>query len=238
MSGNSLGYVNSALQLGVQSVAIAPLPRRIFDIVGFNGASQNDIIAQATVEERHEDQMEVTVHPVETGAPITDHAFVRPAHLLLTLMWSNSPPGVRSLDGDLTSLAATQSAAARSVVGAVSAAQAAMTYTSNVQNAGVTSINAAYAALLKLQQTRALFSVITGKRLYKNMICKSLRTETNYKTSNSMSILVECQQIFLVDSAVVPFPAATQANPQDTASYATNGTKALTPAASGAGVLK
>jgi len=230
-------FVSAGAQLGLQAIAIAPLPRRIYNIVQFNGTSSNDIIAQAVVEEQHQDEMEVTVHPVETGAPITDHAFVRPAHLVLTLMWSNSPPVVRTLSGDITGIATANSAIANSVVGAVSAAQAALSFTSNQQGAGTTSINTAYATLLKLQQTRSLFSVITGKRLYQNMICKSLRTSTNYKSANSLEITVECQQVFLVNTSVTTLPASLQANPQDTATYQTNGSKALTPAPQGAGIL-
>ena len=227
MSGNALGFTSAAFQQGLNAVAISPIQRKITDIVGSDGAAIDDIIAQGVISERHEDQMEVTQHPIETGAPITDHAYVRPAHLVLTLMWSNSPPGARSLGGDIANIAA--GVTGQTIVGEVAAVQDAMTYTSNVQNSGITNINAAYALLLKLQQTRALFSVITGKRLYKNMIAKSLRTETDYRSADSLSIVVECQQIFLVDSQVVPLPAAVQANPQDTASYVTNGTKALTP---------
>jgi len=231
-------FVSAGAQLGIQSVAIATLPRRIYDIVGFDGFGQNDIIAQAVIEEQHQDEMEVTVHPVETGAPITDHAFIRPAHLVMTLMWSNSPNTAQTLASAATGVATAFSPAANAVVGAVLEAQAALSYTSNQQGTAVDSVNDAYSKLLKLQQTRALFSVITAKRLYKNMICKSLRTSTNYKSANSLSITVECQQVFLVNTQVTALPANVQANPQDTASLQINGTKALTPAAQGAGVLQ
>lgn len=231
-------FVSAGVQLGLQSVAIAPLPRRIYDIVHFDGSGQNDIIAQAVVEEQHQDEMEVTQHPVETGAPITDHAFVRPAHLILSLMWSNSPPAASSLTNTAIGVAAGASSAINGVVGAVKAAQAALDFTSNQQGTGTTAINAAYATLLKLQQTRSLFSVITAKRLYQNMICKSLRTETNYKTANSLVIIVDCQQVFLVNTSVTALPAGVQASPQDTASYQTNGSKALIPAPQGAGIPK
>lgn len=230
-------FVSAAAQLGIQSVAIAPLPRRIYDIVHFDGSSQPDIVAQAVIEEQHMDEMEVTQHPIETGAPITDHAFVRPSRLIMTLMWSNSPPADRSLVTDLLGIATANSKLANTVVGAVKGAQAALSYTSNQQGASVNGVGAAYAALLKLMRTRSLFTVLTGKRLYKNMICKSLKTESNYKSANSMAIVVECQQIFLVNTTVTALPADVQAKPQSTASLATNGTKALVPAAPGAGVL-
>jgi hypothetical protein len=237
-------FVNAGLQLGIQSVAIAPVKRRLFNIVNFDGSVQGDIIAQATIEEQHQDEMEITQHPVETGAPITDHAFVRPSHLVLTLMWSNSPPVSQSLTNplanaadSLTNAAIANSSVLNAVAGATREAQAALSYTSTQQGTGTDSVNAAYALLLGLMQQRALFSVITGKRQYKNMICKSLRTGTNFKSANAMTITVECQQVFLVNTTVTALPASVQANPQDTASLQTNGTKALTPAAAGAGVL-
>lgn len=230
-------FVDAAAQLGIQSVAISPLPRRIYNVVQFNGSNSADIIAQAVIEEMHQDEMEVTTHPVETGAPITDHAFVRPSHLILTLMWSNSPPIAQSLTNTLAGIATANSGVANAIVGAVLEAQAALSYTSTQQGAAVDSINSAYAKLLKLMQTRSLFSIITGKRLYQNMICKGLKTGTNFKSANSMTITMECQQVFLVNTSVTPLPANLQANPQNTASLQTNGTKALVPAPQGAGVL-
>lgn len=231
-------FVNAGAQLGIQSVAIAALPRRIYDIVHFDGFGQNDIIAQAVIEEQHMDEMEVTQHPVETGAPITDHAYMRPSHLKMTLMWSNSPPVSRTIGNDVTGFATANSAFANSVVGAVAQAQAALSYTSNQQGAGVDSVNDAYGKLLKLMQTRSLFSVITAKRLYQNMICKSLHTGTTWKTANVLTIEMDCQQVFLVNTSVTPLPADLQAKPQDTASFQSNGSKALVPAAQGAGVLQ
>lgn len=230
-------FVSAAAQLGIQSVAIAPLPRRIYNIVHFDGSGQNDIIAQAVIDEQHMDDMEVTQHPIETGAPMTDHAYMRPSHLKMVLMWSNSPPGTQSLADTLTGLATAESKAANAVVGAVLGAQAALSYTSTQQGSGVESCNDAYGKLLKLMQTRSLFSVITAKRLYQNMICKSLRTGTNWRTANSMTIEMDCQQVFLVNTSITALPADVQANPQNTASLQSNGSKALVPAAQGAGVL-
>jgi hypothetical protein len=42
------------------------------------------------LEERHEDETEITHHPVEVGATISDHAYDRPAELSLTYVWSMS----------------------------------------------------------------------------------------------------------------------------------------------------
>ncbi len=57
------------------------------------------IVAQATIEERHHDELTITDHPVEMGANISDHAFLRPAEVTIRCGWSNS--GGDSLSGVL-----------------------------------------------------------------------------------------------------------------------------------------
>ncbi len=64
-----------------QLVAILPSQR---NIGGF--------IADVTVEEEHSDELEITQHPVEQGAAITDHSFKKPASVTIRAGWSNSSP--------------------------------------------------------------------------------------------------------------------------------------------------
>lgn len=45
-------------------------------------------IAEVTVREQHSDDLTITTHPVERGAPITDHAFRMPALLTIEAGWS------------------------------------------------------------------------------------------------------------------------------------------------------
>lgn len=45
-------------------------------------------VADAVLEERHEDTLVITEHPVEQGAVITDHAYKMPATLDATYVWS------------------------------------------------------------------------------------------------------------------------------------------------------
>ncbi len=47
-------------------------------------------IADVTIEEDHTDELVITEHPVENGAPITDHAFKRPASVVISVGYSNS----------------------------------------------------------------------------------------------------------------------------------------------------
>lgn len=47
-------------------------------------------VADVTLEEDHTDELVITEHPVERGAPITDHAFKRPASVVISVGYSNS----------------------------------------------------------------------------------------------------------------------------------------------------
>lgn len=54
-------------------------------------------IADAVVEEIHEDSLVITEHPVEQGSVIADHAYRRPAQVRLIYAWSAGSP---QADGD------------------------------------------------------------------------------------------------------------------------------------------
>ena len=47
-------------------------------------------MADATIRERHHDETVITDHPVEQGAQITDHAYVRPRRVSIEVGFSNS----------------------------------------------------------------------------------------------------------------------------------------------------
>ena len=52
----------------------------------------NPIIADAVIDEEHEDVTTMTDQPVEAGATITDHAYDEPSELGLTYAWSMGSP--------------------------------------------------------------------------------------------------------------------------------------------------
>lgn len=48
------------------------------------------IVPQVTIQEYHRDEVALTDHPIDSGAPVTDHAFSRPSELRMTIGWSDS----------------------------------------------------------------------------------------------------------------------------------------------------
>lgn len=87
-----------------------------------------------------------------------------------------------------------------------------------------------YQAFLSLQESRTPFSVITGKRIYSNMLISRLFQTTDERTENVLDLIVECREVILVSTqtVVVP-PAASMKTPQANAATLNTGTKALKP---------
>lgn len=198
--GQALGIVTAAVQVGLESIRVKP--KR--SIGGFT--------ANATISEKHVDEMEITQHPVEEGAPITDHAFMRPAEVVITCMWSNSPQNANIISGLLGA-----------VTGTIAGVSSLLTGNSPDQARDI------YQRILALQRSRTRFDVFTAKRVYKDMLIKSLETETDKETANALKCTIHCQQIIVVQTQVVTVgaPAASQADPQSTLASATKGAKQL-----------
>jgi len=225
------GFVAAALQIGLQSIMIKPK------------RSIGPIVAQVTLQEVHTDTLEITDHPVEQGAVISDHAFKRPAELIITCAWSNSPSGNGSNSLLNAGLGATvlgfQGANSATVLtGAVSGAlggaidqtaagvQALLTGNSPDQVKGI------YQKLLRLQEERIPFDVSTGKRYYTNMLVRSLQVTTDKTSENSLQVVANLRQVILVSTKPL-----TQSAPPEAQRFAgstnpvTNfGTKVLGPA--------
>lgn len=232
MSGSYTGFVQAALQLGIDTILIKP-KRGLYNIIAADNSSLPDIIAMATVEENHLDQMELTEHPVEIGAPIADHAFKRPAEVTLHLAWSNSPNKDNGLiSGAIATAAANNNIANQvtNVIGAVTGAIGlANTIQSSLNGTAMGQMIDVYNKLLELQAKRALFVLYTGKRVYQNMFCKTISAPTDYRTENALFITMHCQQVILVSTQTVQLPKSTQKNPSETASPTNNGTVSPTP---------
>jgi hypothetical protein len=61
-----------------------------FALIGYTGRSIGTLIPDVVVEETHHDEATITQHPVEVGAPITDHAYMQPYTVEIRCGWSDS----------------------------------------------------------------------------------------------------------------------------------------------------
>lgn len=199
---NLLGVVSAASVVGLDSIIIKP--KRVL----------GTIAAQVTLEEVHDDELEITEHPVEQGAAITDHAYKRPARLRLHLRWSNSP----SVSGFFEGLA--QGAEAT-----ITTPQALLS--GNTQN----QVRDLYDKLLKLQVDRVPFDVVTGKRKYSEMMIKGITVTTNKELEHTLDAVVNVQQVLIVSTQTfaTSVPAESQANAEATLRTQNLGSKPLLP---------
>ncbi len=212
---NPFGLLIPAATIGLGSVMFKA--KRGFFPFNDEGEALAPIVAQATVEEVHDDELTLTRHPIEQGASITDHAYKEPSEVIVRCGWSNSPSGPSGLIGAAVGLASTLPGAVGRIAGIAAALpgtiQAAQSLLSgNAQD----QVRAIYKQLLDLQTSRVPFDLYTGKRVYRNMAFKRLRTETTEQTENSMIITAHCTELLIVSTSIAAVPASAQADPSKT----------------------
>ncbi|XTZ36841.1 phage baseplate protein [Salmonella enterica] len=145
------------------------------------------IIPDVIVTEKHVDTLEITQHPVEMGAPITDHAYKLPGEVVMEVGFAG---------GGLLGKSPQER----------------------------------YQQLLDLQAKRLPFDVITGKRIYKNMLLRAIEVSTDVATENVLSATLTLSEVLITNPQVVYV-----ADKQDmkegatTSAIAHTGTKTPTP---------
>ncbi|ENV16973.1 MULTISPECIES: phage baseplate protein [Acinetobacter] len=106
-----------------------------------------------------------------------------------------------------------------------------------------TGLVAVYETLQQLQNLKQLLVISTGKRLYSNMLIKSLGCTTDLQTENVLMIEMTLKKVFLVQSSETIVLLDNQANPASTAGVSNGGTVQAKPAnesvlSKGTGVIK
>lgn len=136
-------------------------------------------VPDVVVSEKHVDTLEITEHPVETGAPINDHAYRRASEVTMECGFAG---GGSLLDlVDISGIGLGIGKSPKEI----------------------------YQQLLELQESRIPFDVITGKRTYSNMLIRALEVTTERATENVLScvltlrevIITQTQQISVADKA-------------------------------------
>jgi hypothetical protein len=88
----------------------------------------------------------------------------------------------------------------------------------------------AYAALQALAKTLEPFFILTGKRIYTNMMIASIAVTTEYKSENALFATVTFEKVNFVVATVTTYPeAAQQDNPQTTAATQETGARQPEP---------
>lgn len=163
------------------------------------GRNLGGIQFDVTLDESHEDGLEITEHPVEHGANINDHAYLKPASVAIRAGVSDAGP-----DG------------------------------------GDGHSREVYEKLRQLQASREPFSIVTGKRLYENMLLETLTVVTDANTEHALIVSAACRQVIIVHTRVASVPPrARHASPGKTGGTTDKGQKqpqrSMTAAAAGGG---
>ncbi|AHG21255.1 hypothetical protein Z042_17840 [Chania multitudinisentens RB-25] len=159
------------------------------------------IVPSIVISERHSDSTVITEHPVGFGAAINDHAYNRPAELVMELGFAGAGSLVDFFDTSQYEIAGQELS-----IG--------------------TNPKEIYQQLLDLQNTFEYFDVTTGKRQYKNMLIRSLNVTTDAATENVLMITLAMQQINITNTqTVTETPVEDMAQGQNTAGVANTGVK-------------
>lgn len=85
-----------------------------------------------------------------------------------------------------------------------------------------------YEQYLAMQKGRELLEVQTGKRLYENMLIRTIALTTDKDTENALFLTLDLQEIILVETQTVTVPQNNvQKNPAKTGNTLNGGTKNL-----------
>jgi hypothetical protein len=180
-----------------------------------------------TIEEFYEDSVEVTEHPVQSGAQITDHSFKRPMELVLVCGWSDSSiSGLAGLGNKIAGslgvgvFFSSDNPLAGTTGSFSGGAMVASDYVANI-----------YSQLLQIQEARQPVAIVAGLRSYEKMLITSLRVQRDQKTKYALLVHAFFKQVILVDTqdSTVP-PMANQAIPASTAATVFGGTVQLVEA--------
>ena len=191
---------------------------------GFTAEDGTDFFPDVTLEETHMDEVVPTDHPVERGAMISDHAIVMPAELSMVVGWSNSRPLI-----DQSARAATNNILTASAIGQLIPASntlynTALTKSPLLQKIATAAaigdiaqnvndvlngtystqqyVDKVYKKLLRLKDARELFEIMTGRRIYKNMLLTGLQVTTEARTENSMVVRMTFREMLLATTSV------------------------------------
>jgi hypothetical protein len=191
------------------------------------------IQVDTTFEEIYEDEIDITEHPVEAGAQVSDHAYKRAMVYQLRCGWSDSSAsGLLGLaSGVLSAISPVASTVINVASGVANLLNSGAGASGSFQGGAMIAsdyVAGIYSQLLQLQQSFQPFSVTSGLRSYDSMLIKSLRVNKDQRSQYSLNVQATLRQIILVStqSSTLPVQAA-QSFPADTADVVNTGSQQL-----------
>ncbi len=141
----------------------------------------------AVLSESHNNTIRLTKNPVEFGAEITDHAIIEPKRINILAEVSDTPLGVAAF-GQIVDL----------ITGLFGTAT----------TGDITRSNAAYNAMVQLQETREPLDIQTRLRLYTDMIITNISTTQDKDSSRIARMSIDLEEVLIVESELVQLEAS------------------------------
>jgi len=160
-------------------------------LISGSGSTQFTYVFDAVFSLDHTQRLEKTMHPVQTGASISSHAYLLPARLSMDVGMSDvmAAYATGQLAPATGSTASTTPSTAAPFTGAPSKSVS------------------AYQTILSLQSARQPLTIVTRLRAYTNMVVTEVSPQENAKTITGLRMRVEFEQIYTASTATTPLSA-------------------------------
>ncbi|WP_387467132.1 phage baseplate protein [Photorhabdus sp. RM323S] len=131
------------------------------------------LVPSVVISEKHTDALEITEHPVEIGAAVSDHAYKKPSEITMELGFAGGGSLLDFVD------------------------------TSKIGLSMGLSPKETYQKILDLQELREPFKVITGKRTYENMLIKAIEVTTDRLSENVLLCTLTLREVIITSTQKV-----------------------------------
>lgn len=160
-------------------------------VLGGSGSTAFTYVFDAVLTLEHEQRLEKTQHPVQTGAAISSHAYLMPARLTMEIGMSDA----------MAAFSNGQNSNGALYAGATPSNTAPFTGSSYSK-----SVNA-YQTLLALQAARQPLTITTRLRTYVNMVVVNALPREDHRTITGLRARVEFEQIITGQVSTTPYSA-------------------------------
>lgn len=159
------------------------------------------LVPSVIIAEKHQDTLEITEHPVESGAAVNDHAYKRAAEVTMEVGFAGGGSLLDFVDTSTIGLSLGKSP------------------------------EEVYQELRDLQESKQPFDVITGKRKYSNMLIRGIEVTTDKTSENVLMCVLTLREVIMSQTeSVTVADKENMQDGVSTSAMQNTGTKAPAPA--------
>jgi hypothetical protein len=174
---------------------------------GRKGVEISGFPLDATVQEVHTLEADVTENAVEEGAPVNDHMDIKARQIVIEGIVSDTPLNFgATLQGAGTIAGQVIGKKIGATLGQQVGAVAGGALVGLLLNRSGSPTKNAYDHFKRLQEARVTFDVVSGIQVYTNMVLTSLTITRDTSTGKSLRFSATCKQVRIVRNKEVEVP--------------------------------